>query len=350
MNQNQTGDYNPLNQNQPQSQPLAAQRTQQTTSYSSDHSGMKTRKKLPIILGVLTIIAFSGIAWIAYESGLKSSHSDIPLIQAESDIIKIKPENSGGQNIPHQNKKVYTQIEKTPTHQKPEPYDFSKNIQHSEKPLEKTIKHPTQVSTASAKTTIETVKKPMTSMDMKQTASNKTVSPQTNKSTTKPRSQTTTVSPQQTTSTPATPTLPVNRQALAEHNTSTEARAFSFSSYTKETTQPNKPMQQKRMVTISPTVSQKQTATLQPVSDPAAGFLIQVGAVKSESLVHSEWQKLSKRFPSELGALQLYSEEVTVNGNTLHRIRGGMMTKTQATSLCNTLKHNNVACFVIKKK
>ncbi len=374
MNQNQTGEYNPLNQSQPTAapqtppadpnsqQPMAPQRPPQTPPNTPAESKFR---KVPIILGALTIAAFSGIGWVAYESGLKSTNNNVPVVQAESTVVKVKPENAEGHLIPHQDKKVYSQIEKTPSAQKPAPHDFSKKVHLSEAPLDITTKPAQQQSSspsaspASTKTpapkteTITIQKNTQKPVPIKEimTAKNILAPIQTieKKNTPTPKKVAQTTSPKQA-QTPETP---------AE-----KPKAFSFSSYTKNVapskTTPKPQTQKTATKKPSATPLTPQTAstaatlttpsTQTAMTSPTGSFMIQVGAVKSDAIAHTEWQRLNKKFPEQFRNIHLKTEQVTVNGSTLHRIRGGMMNKNQATSICTELKANNIPCFVIKKK
>ncbi|MGB1548125.1 MAG: SPOR domain-containing protein, partial [Alphaproteobacteria bacterium] len=61
---------------------------------------------------------FAGVVWIAYEEGMKSGEEAvIPVVHAEAEPIKTKPEQPGGMDVPFQDKLVYGQL----TEKSPEP-------------------------------------------------------------------------------------------------------------------------------------------------------------------------------------------------------------------------------------
>ncbi len=68
--------------------------------------------RFAVIGGALAAIGiFAGFVWYAYEqSDKKSSMNQPPLIRAENEPSKVKPESAGGMDVPHQDKTVYNRM------------------------------------------------------------------------------------------------------------------------------------------------------------------------------------------------------------------------------------------------
>jgi cell division septation protein DedD len=80
------------------------------------HEELPPRWRLPpAALAVAVMAVFAGGLWFAYHEGAKhaatatgSAASDqVPLIHADNQPIKVKPDNPGGMNIPDQNDPIY---------------------------------------------------------------------------------------------------------------------------------------------------------------------------------------------------------------------------------------------------
>jgi cell division protein FtsN len=70
------------------------------------------KKRLLPFLIFLVLCAFAAVVWYAYQQGNKGGIGEgTPLIKAEEGPIKIRPDQPGGMEIPHQDKMVYDELE-----------------------------------------------------------------------------------------------------------------------------------------------------------------------------------------------------------------------------------------------
>lgn len=78
----------------------------------SRDSAPRGKRRLVPILVVLILACFGTVVWYAYQEGQQTGISEItPIIKAEEGAIKVRPDQPGGMEIPHQDKMVYSQID-----------------------------------------------------------------------------------------------------------------------------------------------------------------------------------------------------------------------------------------------
>ncbi len=64
------------------------------------------------ILVLVVLIAFVSVVWYAFSQGQQMGISQVtPVIKADAEPYKVKPDQPGGMEIPHQDKLVYDQIQ-----------------------------------------------------------------------------------------------------------------------------------------------------------------------------------------------------------------------------------------------
>lgn len=77
------------------------------------------------------------------------------------------------------------------------------------------------------------------------------------------------------------------------------------------------------------------------------GFGVQLGAFSDEAKARAEWQRLSGRFPRELGALTPRYAGAQTSVGKLVRLQVGVTDEARARSLCGTLKGAGQGCVVV---
>jgi cell division septation protein DedD len=72
------------------------------------------RRRIPgAVLSALVMAVFAGGLWFAYHEGAKhaaltaASPDNVPLIRADTDPVKVKPDKAGGMDIPDKNDPIY---------------------------------------------------------------------------------------------------------------------------------------------------------------------------------------------------------------------------------------------------
>ena len=85
----------------------------------------------------------------------------------------------------------------------------------------------------------------------------------------------------------------------------------------------------------------------QPVTGASHGTLVQLGALSSEQAAHEEWGLLAKRLPQFLAGKQPSVSKVEHDGRTYWRLRaGGFADTAQATTFCQRMRAKGASCSV----
>ncbi|HLF58273.1 MAG TPA: hypothetical protein VI732_01450, partial [Alphaproteobacteria bacterium] len=59
----------------------------------------------------VALVAFAGFSWYAYRQATKAGEEGVaPLIKAEEGPTRVKPDEPGGMDVPHQDKSVYERV------------------------------------------------------------------------------------------------------------------------------------------------------------------------------------------------------------------------------------------------
>jgi cell division protein FtsN len=89
---------------------------------------------------------------------------------------------------------------------------------------------------------------------------------------------------------------------------------------------------------------------LPPAAAAEGRFRVQLGAFRDEAAARSEWNRLTKRYPSVLGGLSLRIQQIDLGAGkgVFHRIQGGMLTEDGAEKVCTTLKAQNQPCLLVR--
>lgn len=73
-----------------------------------DNQGMSKGKWIGAILAILIVAGFGVGIWYAYDQGVKKGvQLAPPIISADTSPVKVKPDEPGGMDIPHQDKQVF---------------------------------------------------------------------------------------------------------------------------------------------------------------------------------------------------------------------------------------------------
>ena len=86
-----------------------------TDSYDPDYDDpIRPSRRGRLITGAIAmaaLTAFAGMLWYAYNLGIKAGTESVaPLIRADGRPTKIRPEQPGGMEVPHQDKYVYDRL------------------------------------------------------------------------------------------------------------------------------------------------------------------------------------------------------------------------------------------------
>lgn len=69
------------------------------------------RWAVPALIAWVTLSAFAGALWFAYEQGVRQGmQATPPLIKADASPVKVPPDDPGGMDVPHQDKEIYERM------------------------------------------------------------------------------------------------------------------------------------------------------------------------------------------------------------------------------------------------
>ncbi|MEL6661359.1 MAG: SPOR domain-containing protein [Pseudomonadota bacterium] len=79
---------------------------------SYDHQGEETaRGPLILALAAGVLIVFGAVVWNTYRQGVRADSGDLPLITAQAEPYKRRPDDAGGARVPDQELRFYDEID-----------------------------------------------------------------------------------------------------------------------------------------------------------------------------------------------------------------------------------------------
>lgn len=295
------------------------------------------RKRAVTSLAVLALAlgAFGGIIYYAYTQGMRAGTESVaPVLRADTSPTRMRPENPGGMDVPHQDKLVYDRLNPSTASQQPEverllpPPEAPLERPQAEEPLAEdgppvvlgqedgpmpgaATPPPTRAPAGSGAEGAMATGRPTVLAPPAATAPGPTAQMP-------PAQQPAAVPPAAVKPVPATPAPAAPATALK--------------------TPPGAPPQ---------TLALPKT---EPAKVPAAGGVrIQVGAVDAESKVSPEWSRLQKKFPADLGGLSMRSERVDLGAKGVrYRIQAGPLDEARARQICASLSAQSVGCLIVR--
>lgn len=96
-------------------------RIEQDERISAGRGGQRRSRRFPRLVALVVVLAFVGIVWYAFSQGQQMGISQVtPVIKADNEPFKVKPEQPGGMEIPHQDKMIYEELQGKNAEQVPE--------------------------------------------------------------------------------------------------------------------------------------------------------------------------------------------------------------------------------------
>jgi hypothetical protein len=314
--------------------------------------------------------------------------SEPPIIQADGDPLKIKPENPGGVEIPNQNAQVYepggADKQTRVVNREEQPIDVQQAARMAQPnaaparlvagstatpgsvpaapPLQlapnnvmASLGEPRRVRTVSVRPdgTVIPAEPAQTSSAPPPAPAAAPLRPATTSAIPAPPQ---TAAPSATA--PSTPAQSAPAQRASDTRSATPAPAVPQqpSASAASAPPPTAPLQ------IAPSVAQQastppqRTAAAAPprAAAPAetvaatGGFAVQLSVATTEEAARGQAQALQRKYAGELGGRSAMIRMAEVNGKTLYRVRVGPMARDDATELCTKVKSAGGACFVAK--
>ncbi|MBT5264516.1 MAG: SPOR domain-containing protein [Rhodospirillaceae bacterium] len=274
----------------------------------------RSGRGLTIFIAVFALLTFAGVVWYAYDQGRQAgSEATAPIIRANANPSKVRPEQPGGMKIPHQNIKVYESgTERSGTSK------VERLMPPPESPLP-----PAKLTAPPA------------------SAGSSAIPPATRKSSAESLIK------------PAPPPPPVTAAGTVAKKSAEEPKSV----VPKTVAPPPAPQPVKSEAKAPPApkpVAAKavpKKAAPKTITPPAKGrFRIQLAALKSEDRARALWTRTQGRNKDLLGGLTLTIEAITVaTKGRFYRVQGGSVAEADARRICAVLKTRNQACLVVRR-
>lgn len=289
-----------------------------------EESGML--RWLSIVFVVAALGGFVALAWYAYQSGMQPvSEDEIPMVAADTEPFKEKPEDPGGLQFDHQDKSVYNQLATGDGAERPM---AERLLPPPEEPVERTqpiepISPEDYAKEAVTGTTETIVETPIPSTPAKGDGASvevveveeKPVAPE---------------EPKEPGAEKETPALTVE-EPVQKTETKSEPAVVETSRKPEPVAQP------------APTPA--------PVVAQAGQYMAQLGAFGSQDDAVAAWEKIRAAHGSAFPTKTYKLQRADVNGKVFHRLQvGPFESETAARKVCDHLQKNNQACFIVSVK
>lgn len=297
---------------------------------------MAERREIPrrfsrgrVWVAAIALTAFVGFSWYAYRQATKVGEEGVaPLIAADQGPTRVKPEEPGGMDVPHQDKSVY---------------DRMGNEEQASTKVESLLPGPEAPMPHPAATASTTPSVSSTVASTTTDTNTPSGAPPAAAST-----QTAAVPPP-----PPPPSMAETKAAAgvspaagtpAHAETSIKPPAPAASAETKTA-----PAEAKTAAVEPPPPSAAASASSTSSAAATGNYRIQLGSLRSEEAADGQWKKLQKSFPDLLSSLSPKIEKVDLAGKgTFYRLQAGAMSESAAKELCEKLKQHKAECIVVK--
>lgn len=291
---------------------------------SYENSGRGPSRRMRLLTGAVAFLALAGftvVVWYAYTLGIRAGTESVaPLIRADGRPTKIRPEQPGGMQIPHQDKEIYDTIANE---------EEGPRVEVILPPPEAPLPRPT-----------EEEEEAMAAMEVEV----REISP-------------------------TAPPVPPPPSSIAELLEAVEAEegaaeaAPPVPSAPEPLLPPVPPLEVAPILVPAPApaapapelaiVPEAGSATIEAaaVADLSARWRVQIAALRSEAKALSEWERFRRAHPDLLGALVLEIQRADLGSEKgiFYRLRAGPLAdRTAAASLCVQLKVRGLGCLVVR--
>jgi cell division protein FtsN len=274
-------------------------------------------------IAVVIVAGFAVGIWYAYDQGVKKGvQLAPPIIKADSSPVKKKPEDPGGMDIPHQDKKVFNLLTADKGSEKVE-----KLMKAPEEPVQEAA--PVEI-TKDAEPALKK-NEPENLMASAKTEEDKTVSAAPTEKAMKDTIAKTSEKIEETAKN-AVPAVPATKEVIV---TETKVEAPKVA--------PTEPT-----VVKAPPKAEPKPVVVAAVKGPA--YRVQLGAFRSTDAAEKAWLDLQKKHNALLQGLPHKVQSVEIKGKGMfYRLQaGGYKNKVAASSLCGDLKKAKQDCLVAK--
>ncbi|NIA67535.1 hypothetical protein HBA54_02925 [Pelagibius litoralis] len=301
-----------------------------TAELESDLEGR--RRLVPAVIAVAALVCFGAIVWYAYSWGTGQMAGDqLPLVQADAGPEKSRPEQSGGLDVPHQDKSFLNDGQ---------PASDGPRVESLLPPPE-TPQPPEPLPEASApEMAAEQPGSAIPPATAPQTATNQ--DGETGVAAALPEI-------------PQIPELPVAGDPAASADQAEPAQAETETGIALPQLKPrDRPVQAPpaedaiaKLLSEEPLETANGNPTAPAGAAKAGDIVLQLSSVKSEAAASKEWARLQADHPGLLGNLALSLDTAEVQGSTFYRVQTGpFASRDAAAKVCGQLKSRNQDCLV----
>ena len=291
------------------------------TDLHGDAGEPPRRRALPMVVALVVLAGFAGMVWFAYDWGLGPVETaPLPVILAEPEPIKSRPESPGGLEVPHQDKLVLNEV--VPDPEKPQ-------VERLLPPPE-TPRPPKAPSAAEVEIATGTLDEPIRSAVPPPPA------PVPERSEAE--------APQIPAAAPSPPPEPappepvlVPPQVAAQPAAPEPAAPEPAAPEPAATAEPASPVQTGAVQTAART--------------PSGAYVVQLAALRARDGTRPAWARLQRAHPMLLGDRELTVQEVDLGERGIfYRVQAGFFPdRAGASALCRALKARQQDCLVVKR-
>lgn len=294
------------------------------------HHAAPPRRRNLLNIGVFAgaIIVFGGIIFYAYNQGMRAGTESVaPILRADTSPTKIRPEQPGGMEVPHQDKLVYDRL--NPASNTP-PGEVERLLPPPETPMERPRAE---------------MAEPATDMPMAEEGEG-AVAAMGEGAAEEPAYQPPAPQPVPTYAPPVATPAPVPQQ---QQPVQTPAPQQPQQLLPQQQQAPAKPVATPPATAPAPKPAPVPAATIpaKPATGGAA-VRIQVAAVDAESKAAAEWQRLQRKFAGELGGLPMRTVRVELPKGIFYRIQGGPVDEARAKQICAAMAAQGAGCSIVR--
>ncbi len=306
------------------------------TDLHDDGGERPRRRALPMVVALVALAGFAVMVWYAFDWGLDQVETGrLPVILAEPEPIKSRPESPGGLEVPHQDKLVLNEV--VPDPEKPQ-------VERLLPPPE-TPRPPKAPSAAEVETAAGALDEPTRSavppapLPVPESAVGEApaaAAPQIPAAASSPPSEPALSepadAPPQVAAQPAAPETAAPETATAEPATAEPA-----------TPEPATP---------EPAAAAMPAPPVQTAARTASGtYVVQLAALRARDGTRPAWTRLQRAHPMLLGDKELTVQEIDLGERGIfYRVQAGFFPdRVGASALCRALKARQQDCLVVKR-
>lgn len=264
-------------------------------------------KLFKIIAGGAVLLIVGLVAWAVWPSKDSADGSDVPVVHAETEDYKVKPDEPGGMPIPNKDSTVFESMDTAPQGEK----NVENLLEDSEQPMKKE-----EVFTA-ASAAVEETPAPAEVASAKEEV-------------------------------PAAPSSETLESAKEEAPKEPVKEAVKEAPKVEKKAEKTVEKKADKKEGIIQTLKEETGTTEKPKAKSSGSVYIQLAAVKSDAEAKTKWSKLQSSYAS-LKPLSLRVQKADLGDKgTFYRVQGGPLSAEDAATVCGKIKAAGGACIIAK--